>query len=97
MPSTAHRAAHRRVVVSLEPGPKGTVRLSYDSPGFDIPAPWLRALAAARRRIAACRPPVIEIDRVRLRTLQFSQAELAEIGFSLVSRLSALDSHLPGS
>lgn len=97
MPSTAPRAADPRIVVSLEPGPQGTVRLSYDQPGFEMPAQWLRALAGTRRYITAYRPPLIEIDRARLRKLQFSQAELAEIGFSLVSRLAALASYVPGS
>jgi hypothetical protein len=45
---------------------------------------------SAQMHHAYAAPSVIEIDRAKLLQLRFSQDELAEIGFSLVLRLSGL-------
>ena len=79
------------VVASLQPGPKGTVRLSYEFPSPDMVRHFLEGLVPqTEMRHIYMAPPVIEIDRAKLLQLKFSQAELAEIGFSLVLRLSGL-------
>lgn len=78
------------VVASLQPGPKGTVRLSYEYPHFDMARRFLRGFVPQIQMQHAYVSSVIEIDRTKLRELKFSQQELAEIGFSLVLRLSAL-------
>jgi hypothetical protein len=79
------------VVASLLPGPKGTVRLSYEYPDTDMASHFLQGFApSALAQRAHVSPTVIEIDRAKLRALKFSQEELAEIGFSLVLRLSGL-------
>jgi hypothetical protein len=78
------------VVASLQPGPKGTVRLSYEYPHVDVASSWLKGFALRAPIQYAYVSPVIEIDRAKLRRLEFSQEELAEIGFSLVLRLSGL-------
>ncbi len=79
------------VVASLQPGPKGTVRLSYESPDSDMVRRFLEGLVAPpQMQQAYAAPSVIEIDRAKLLQLKFSQEELAEIGFSLVLRLSGL-------
>jgi hypothetical protein len=89
--SVAESLTNRNVVASLQPGPKGTVRIAYDHPRFEMPREWSRQLEATRQFAVPYAPPVIEIDRKKLRKLQFSEAELAEIGFSLVLRLWALN------
>lgn len=38
-------------------------------------------------------PISLEVDAAKLRTLRFTQEELAEIGFGLLSRLSTLVKH----
>jgi hypothetical protein len=82
------------VVASLQPGPKGTVRLTYEYPNTDFAKHLLRGFAPwAQMQQAYVSPPVIEIDRAKLLGLKFSQQELAEIGFSLVLRLSGLLRH----
>jgi hypothetical protein len=79
------------VVASLQPGPKGTVRLSYDSPDPDMVRSFLEGLVPSTQvHHAYVGSSVIEIDRAKLLELKFSQEELAEIGFSLVLRLSGL-------
>jgi len=79
------------VVASLQPGPKGTVRLSYESPHQDLVRHFLEGLVPpAQVRQTYVASSVIEIDRAKLLQLKFSQEELAEIGFSLVLRLSGL-------
>ena len=84
------------VVASLQPGPKGMVRLSYEYPHIDMAAHLLQGFAPQVQMQGAYMSPVIEIDRAKLRRLEFSQEELAEIGFSLVLRLSGLV-HYSGS
>jgi hypothetical protein len=82
------------VVASLQPGPKGTVRLSYEYPHIDLARYFLEGFALrAQMQQPYVSPPVIEIDRAKLLRLKFSQEELAEIGFSLVLRLSGLLRH----
>jgi hypothetical protein len=82
------------VVASLQRGPKGTVRLTYDYPHIDLTKYFLEGFAPrAQMQHAYVSPPVIEIDRAKLLQLKFSQEELAEIGFSLVLRLSGLLRH----
>jgi hypothetical protein len=82
------------VVASLQPGPKGTVRLTYEYPHFNLAKHFLEGFAPrAKMQHAYVSPPVIEIDRAKLLQLKFSQQELAEIGFSLVLRLSGLLRH----
>src|SRR5260370_5175028 len=78
------------VVASLQPGPKGKVRLSYEYLRLDMTSQFLHGFISGVQMQPAYRSPVIEIDRTKLRELKFSQQELAEIGFSLVARLSAL-------
>jgi hypothetical protein len=79
------------VVASLQPGPKGTVRLRYEYPHIDLAKHFLEGFAPrVQMQHAYVSPPVIEIDRAKLLQLKFSQEELAEIGFSLVLRLSGL-------
>jgi len=79
------------VVASLQPGPKGTVRLSYESPDPHMVRRFLVGLVPpTQMQQTYAAPSVIEIDRAKLLQLKFSQEELAEIGFSLVLRLSGL-------
>jgi|SRR5882762_6210786 len=79
------------VVASLQPGPKGTIRLSYEYPHIDMATHFLEGFVRrGQLQHAYVSPPVIEIDRAKLLQLKFSQEELAEIGFSLVLRLSGL-------
>jgi hypothetical protein len=78
------------VVASLQPGPKGMVRLSYEYPHIDMASHFLEGFVPRIQMQHAYVSPVIEIDRTKLRQLKFSQEELAEIGFSLVLRLSGL-------
>jgi hypothetical protein len=82
------------VVASLQAGPKGMVRLTYEYPHLDLAKSFLAGFTLPVQRLQAyvC-PPVIEIDRAKLLQLKFSQQELAEIGFSLVLRLSGLLRH----
>jgi hypothetical protein len=88
--TVANLVEERNVVVSLESGPKGSLRLTYESPSFKMPPEWSHQVPASRHFGVAYAASGIELDREKLRKLQFSQAELAEIGFSLVSRLWAL-------
>ena len=82
------------VVASLQPGPKGKVRLTYEYPHIDLAKYFLEGFATqAQMQQAYVSPPVIEIDRAKLLQLKFSQEELAEIGFSMVLRLSGLLRH----
>jgi hypothetical protein len=82
------------VVASLQPGPKGTVRLSYEYPHIDLAKQFLEGFVPrAQMQQAYMSAPIIEIDRAQLLQLKFSQEELAEIGFSLVLRLSGLLRH----
>lgn len=78
------------LVASLEAGPPGKLRVRYrfsDAGVFGLlqrhtrPAQWRRSLPSR----------VVEVDRAKLHKLQFSQRELAEIGFGLVSHLCALE------
>jgi hypothetical protein len=82
------------VVASLQAGPKGMVRLTYEYSHLDLAKSFLAGFTLPVQRLQAyvC-PPVIEIDRAKLLQLKFSQQELAEIGFSLVLRLSGLLRH----
>ena len=89
--SVADVLEEQTVVASLQPGPKGTVRLTYEYPRFDLAKRFLDGFAPRSvMQQAYVAPPVIEIDRAKLLQLKFSQQELAEIGFSLVLRLSGL-------
>jgi hypothetical protein len=81
------------VIASLHLGPKGTVRLSYEYSHFDMTKRFLGGFAFPAATQQTYLSPVIEIDRTKLKDLKFSQQELAEIGFSLVLRLSALARH----
>jgi len=82
------------VAASLRPGPRGTVRLTYEYPHVDLARYFLEGFAPPAQALPAyMSPPVIEIDRAKLLQLKFSQQELAEIGFSLVLRLSGLLRH----
>jgi hypothetical protein len=82
------------VVATLNPGPKGTVRLSYEYPRFDLARYFLEGFAPRMQmQHAYVSPPAIEIDRAKLLKLKFTQEELAAIGFSLVLRLSGLLRH----
>lgn len=78
------------VVASLQPGPTGMVRLSYEYPNLDMAGRFLEGFGPLSRMQYAYVSPIIEIDRAKLKQLKFSQEELAEIGFSLALRLSAL-------
>jgi hypothetical protein len=79
------------VVASLQPGPKETVRLSYESPDPDMVRHFLKGLVPPiQMQQTYVAPSVIEIDRAKLLQLKFSQEELAEIGFRVVLRLSGL-------
>jgi hypothetical protein len=78
------------VVASLQPGPQGTVRLSYEYPHTDMASRFLERFTPRVQIPHVYVSPVIEIDRAKLLQLKFSQEELAEIGFSLVLRLSGL-------
>ena len=78
------------VVASLQPGPTGKVRLSYECPRIDMASQFMHGFLPSVQMRHAYQSSVIEIDRGKLRELKFSQQELAEIGFSLVARLSAL-------
>lgn len=79
------------VVASLQRGPKGTVRLSYESPDPAMVRHFLEGFVPQTKlQHTYVAPSVIEIDRAKLLQLKFSQEELAEIGFSLVLRLSGL-------
>lgn len=78
------------LVASLEAGPPGKLRVRYrfsDAGVFALlprrisPREWRRSLPSY----------LVEIDRTKLHKLQFSQRELAEIGFGLVSQLCALE------
>lgn len=76
------------VVVSLQPGPKGTFRLSYEIPAFEMQRPlWQHHVGSSRQLTASSAPSAIEINPEKLRKLQFSKDELVEIGFSLVKQL----------
>jgi hypothetical protein len=71
------------VVASLQeiPGQRG-LRLNLDistTQSKDLP-----------QRAFEMYPVSLEVDASRLRTLKFTQQELAEIGFGLLSRLSTL-------
>jgi hypothetical protein len=82
------------VVASLQPGPRGTVRLSYEYPHADMASHFMEGFVPqAQMQQAYVSPTVVEIDRAKLLQLKFSQEELAEIGFSLVLRLSGLLRH----
>ena len=80
------------VLASLQAGPPGKLRLSLDYPNggiirgllgsFHLPARWRHHTTGAS---------VVEIDRGKLQRLEFSQQELAEIGFSLVTMLGVLE------
>jgi hypothetical protein len=62
------------VVASLQPGPKGTVRLSYGSTDPDQVRHFLEGLVPrARMQHAYAAPSVFEIDRAKLLQLKFSQ------------------------
>ena len=78
------------VLASLSAGPEERVRVSYRFPHGEALARLFRRprQGAGRRRHASA---VLEIDRAKLRSLRFSQQELAEIGFSLVMHLAVLD------
>ena len=80
----------QNVVASLQPGPEGKLRLSYEYPQLSVTGGVLGPAMNFGSLNVTYVSPVIEIDRVKLRKLQFTQQELAEIGFSLVARLSAL-------
>jgi|GEM_PF-2640228 len=80
------------VLASLQAGPPGKLRVDLDFPNGGI----IRGLLGnfdwpAKRRHHATAPSVIEIDRGKLQRLQFSQHELAEIGFILVTKLSVVE------
>ena len=80
------------VLASLQAGPPGKLRVDLDFPNGGI----IRGLLGnynwpARRRHNATAPSVIEIDRGKLQRLQFTQQELAEIGFILVAKLCVLE------
>jgi hypothetical protein len=84
----ANTVENSNVVVSLQPGPKGTFRLSYEIPKFEMQRPlWQQQLGPRRQFASSYAPSAIEIDPEKLRKLQFSKDELAEIGFSLVKQL----------
>jgi hypothetical protein len=79
------------VVASLQPGPRGKVRLSYEYPRPPATNGPLSGWHASHLSShVAYSSSVIELDRAKLRKMQFSQEELAEIGFSLVARLCGL-------
>jgi len=88
--SVADLLEEQSVVASLQPGPKGKVRLSYEFPNIDVGSRSLRGFTQYTQMPQVYIPSVIEIDRIKLRELKFSQEELVEIGFSLVATLSAL-------
>ena len=77
------------VIASLQPGPIGKVRLSYECPRVEM-SQLMQGLLPSVQMHHVYQSSVIEIDRSQLRALKFTQQELAEIGFSLVARLSAL-------
>lgn len=93
MPQSAAKAnivEDQTVVASLQPGPNGTVRLSYEYPDSVLEGFSLGRLGPLGESARIYASPVIELDREKLREMKFSQEELAEIGFSLVARLSGL-------
>jgi hypothetical protein len=94
----ANTAIEGKVVVSLQPGPKGTLRLSYEFPQLKMSRSLLPQQQASWQKLASSfAPSAIEIDPEKLRKLQFSKEDLVEIGFSLVKQLwaqSALAQHV---
>lgn len=80
------------VLASLQAGPPGKLRLDLDFPNGGIVRSLLGSFRMpARQRHQATVNSVIEIDRGKLQRLQFTQRELAEIGFSLVTKLCILE------
>lgn len=80
------------VLASLQAGPPGKLRLSLDFPNGGI----IRGLLGSfhlpvRQRHHTTGTSVVEIDRAKLQRLEFSQQELAGIGFSLVTMLGVLE------
>jgi len=61
------------VVASLQLGPKGTVRLSYEYSHFDMTKSFLGGFALPAPMRQTYMSPVIEIDRAKLKDLKFSQ------------------------
>lgn len=78
------------VVAHLEGGPRNTLRVRYDVPARAFVYEQLEGLNVRPTQTAQV-DPVVEIDRDKLRKLQFSRDELAEIGFALVTRLRAVE------
>ncbi|MGH8152463.1 MAG: hypothetical protein ACREPF_06975 [Rhodanobacteraceae bacterium] len=81
------------VIASLTAGPHGTVRVSYSFPFRKALAALFRRFRPSVSRLTDYPPCVLEIDRAKLHRLQFSQQELAGIGFSLVAHLAVLDAY----
>jgi hypothetical protein len=88
-PAVVEVLQEQTVIATLQPGPTGKVRLSYECPRVEM-SHLLRGFLPSVQMRHAYQSSVIEIDRNQLRALKFTQQELAEIGFSLVARLSAL-------
>ena len=96
-PSVADELEEPSVIVSLHAGPAGTVRLSYDIPQQEAVDEWLRGLQRSSDATVVYPTSITEVDGAKLRDLSFTQQELAEIGFALVAKLSAVMRRLPGT
>ncbi|HWG10848.1 MAG TPA: hypothetical protein VN693_05045 [Rhodanobacteraceae bacterium] len=81
------------VTASLCAGPPGKLRVEYSFPYRKVLANLFRRFRSGTMKsgAAAYGSPVLEIDRAKLRRLDFSQQELAGIGFSLVRQLMILE------
>ncbi len=74
-------SAPASVIASLQNIPEGRVRLSFEVMRIGPRGLEIRALEPF--------PTSLDLEASRLRTLKFSQEELAEIGFNLLVRLAS--------
>jgi len=82
------------VVASLHPGPKGTVRVTFELPHLDeMAGRFFDAFGSPVQIRYAYQSPALEIDRIKLKELKLSRDELAELGFGLAMRLAGLLRH----
>jgi hypothetical protein len=79
------------VVASLQAGPPGRVRVGFNLPFFKAAGALLSGFRWRRRPVPYQSSATLEIDRAKLQHLDFSQQELAAIGFSFASRLCAVE------
>ena len=81
------------VTVSLCAGPPGKLRLEFGFPYRKLLEGLLRRFRPGTPHFSSMHytPPILEVDRANLHRLNFSQQELAEIGFGLVKQLAIVD------